>query len=112
MVLSNWNPKNIVQRILPAAVILTNVSGHAGVVQTSNAKSGRNGTSATLTISVVVVPVVQTSTATTVPPKTNDSISYNFTTRRYERRYEIRTLPSEKAPDSNTVLETLTIVSE
>lgn len=106
--------KNLAEWMLPVAVVLAaSLSAYAGSNHGANVgDSGQKSTSATLTISVVLMPVVQAAQATTPSAKSNDAVSYNFPAKHYEQRREFRRLPGDKAPGSNLVLQTLTVVPE
>jgi len=110
MVPSECILKNIVKRVLPTAVLLA--SGSALATDLRTGKAGQKSAAATLTINVVVMPVVQTANNATVRPASNQTVSYNFPAKQYEKRYELRKVASDKAPGSTRVLQTLTIIPE
>jgi|GraSoiStandDraft_51_1057287.scaffolds.fasta_scaffold804712_1 hypothetical protein len=108
------NFTKIAKRAFPAVVMLASPLGYAAPIP----KPGQSGgcTSARLNISVVVIPVLQTSKAVTPSATTHDAISYNFEATRREYRYEVRKLPVDKTSGSDlvhaAVLQTSTIVPE
>lgn len=104
------------KRLLCAGMILGTTSGYAGEVHQNKLEQTPRRSSATLTISVVVVPVVQTSNVATPPTHPANAISFNLTTPHFERRFEVHDLPPDEHLGSEShadaVLETLTITPE
>jgi hypothetical protein len=88
---------------------------HASDASTENAGGAGKSASARLTITAVVMPVVQTFNPAT-RKETYSSVLYNFASRHFVQRYDIRKLPGDKAPGGKSsgqaVLQTLTIVPE
>ena len=108
------NFTKIAKRAFPAVVILASPLGYAAPGAEAG-QSGR-GSSASLNINVVVIPVLQAPKIENPSATTQDAISYKFEATRREYRYELRRLPVDKKSGSDqvhaAVLQTSTIVPE
>ena len=100
--------------ILLGAVMLLAIPGYAGDARSGTMGQPEKHASAKLTISVIVVPIVQTS-APTASRKTADSdVVYNFAPQHFEQRYELRNLQIDNGSGSTAqaLLRTLAIVPQ
>jgi hypothetical protein len=101
------------KRLLCAGMILATTSAYTGEVHGKNMGQTPRSSSATLTVSAVVVPRVQTSSVATPPTHPADAVSLNFTNPHFERRFELRDLQQDELLGSEShadaVLKTLTI---
>jgi hypothetical protein len=100
------------KRLLPAALILATVPVHAANIRPAQAI--QKCASATLTINVIVMPVVQTPNVRS-GLSASQNVSYSFAAKEYEQRYESRKLSSNEAPSprsAQSIMRTLTIVPE
>src|SRR5690349_12102774 len=98
---AKWARRSLSRAMLAVGVILTPLATRGADPHTGKAERQGNSASATLSISVVVIPIVHTSTANEVSHTRDNSISYRFSPlpiQHFDERYEMRNLPEEQAP--------------